>query len=152
MSDGTTTHDLSAKPEVIRPGDINYWAIPGVVLISTSLWLAVLITLKLDHDPAVSTTELALFIGTGVGTVSTVFVVREYLIHKAVSANHAAILQEVADLRDAHVVAAAEQRSLIEQISAKIKPALDAAYWHGYASGIRDNSGAEGDVVPLRRH
>lgn len=156
MSDGTTAYDLSAKlhpvhpqqqqPRVNRPGNANYWLIPAAVLGSIALWVAVGAVLARDTNPTVSTTELVLLIAAGVVTISTVLVAKEYLIHKAMSDDHAAIREDVADLRAQLVVIGAENRALLEQISLK-GDKLKELYWEDFAQEAKQVSG----VVPFGR-
>lgn len=173
MSEGTSMYDLPAptrpsRPTVNQPGDVNHWLIPGAVLVTAALWVAVWTVLANDHDPALSTMEMALLVATGVVTVSTVQVVKGYLIHKAVSENHAtilgtvadnrtAVLAEVEDLRAQFIVAAAEQRILIEQVNATLgdisakQQANTKLYWENVAEEALSTAGA--GVVPFgRRH
>lgn len=153
MSDGTA-YDLSGKlhaqpatPVIHRPGASNYWLIPGAILITLGLWGGVLCALGSDTDPAVSTVEMALFIGAGVFTVSTALVVKEYLVHRAMADDHAAILDEVGDLRTQLLVAGAEHRAMLEQISAK-HDQMKELYWEDFAENAAAKASG-GGVVPF---
>lgn len=144
MSDGTAMHDLSAPRHttlaVSTPGEFNHWAIPGAVLITVALCGVALWMLAVDRDPGVTTAELTVLIAAGVGTVSTVSVVREYLHHKAVACDHAAILAEVAALRELVEISAGAQVAMLEQISAK-EDRMTELYWHDFVDDVSKNGG-----------
>lgn len=152
MSNGTTNLSgaLPAQPQqqprVNRPGNANYWLIPAAVLGSVALWGIVWSVLAHDVDPAVSTMEILLLVAAGVVTIATVIVVKEYLFHVAVSDDHAAIREDLVDLRAQLVVIGAENRALLEQISLK-EDQLKELYWEDFAQEAKQVSG----VVPFGR-
>jgi hypothetical protein len=172
---------VSATKEhhVSGPQDYNQWVIPAGVLITITLWIAVVVLLATDKDPALTTDEVALFGAAQIATISSVLYAKEYAIHRSAAADHQLLRVELAsceertreqieelraiamEFRGRAVVAAGETRSELERLRdrqtasfeelAKLVADIRQLYWQNLADGITNGADVGGTTVPFRR-
>lgn len=150
------TRNLSGR-QVCKPRDIARWIIPFGTIATAALWVATLVVLDTDTDPGITTIEMAIFVGTSVATMATFLYAKDYVLHKSMANDHQMIRDDIEDLRGTVlelrarlVVAASENRAIVEQISAK-QTRLAEMYWQNLADEV--SAEANGSVVPFgRRH
>jgi hypothetical protein len=148
VSADTRSHKLS------KPRDINYWLIPTAALITAALWAASAANIATDDGSPNSFVDGLLVGTTCISTAITILYCKDYLLHRAMTQDHAHLQAqmerlhgEYLDLRARTVVAAAEQRAMLEQISVKLNR-LGELYWQNYAGELVDKASG-GNVLPF---
>lgn len=152
------THPLpsTVRPErktVEQPKERSRWAISSGAIASAALWMTDIVLLARDRSPTVTTTEMAVFAVTSVGTVLTAMFARGYVVGRSVASDHQLIREEIGelrglitDLRVRLVVAAGETRTAINDVS-KEQTGLRQLYWEGLAESLASESETNGHAV-----
>lgn len=158
------TVDLSTKAaqaagerrQLDKPRDFNHWVIPAACIATAILWILSAINVAEDKPGPHTLTQNLLVIGTWAMTSLTILYIKDYVLHRAMSRDHAALHAEIEELRalvlEARgrlIVAASENRTLLEQISTK-QDLMAQLYWENFANeALGKASGAA--VLPFSR-
>lgn len=152
------THPLpsTVRPErktVEQPKERSRWAISSGAVTTAALWMTDIVLLAKDRSPTVTTTEMAVFAATSVGTVLTAVLARGYMIQQSMASDHQLIREEIGELRGLItemrarlVVAAGETRTAITGLSEQ-QTGLRQLYWEGLAESLASESETNGHAV-----
>jgi len=141
-----------------RPRDVNYWTIPTAFLSCVALWVLAAAHLRDHHNNPMTGWTLILVTAAATASGTTVLYVAHYLSRRSVHQDHQVLLDEMtavrgylSELRSRTVVAAAEQRTLLEEINKRLGERNDA-YWMAYAETARRELIGDGaEVLPFGR-